>query len=256
MINRNAVTNPAIEKFVSAFAEELVLAQVLITRGDAGFELRHIEDRAVAAEQLRTLPLTDLRPLAQRTQTGAFRPLKSAPNLQRGWRAILSSVAQLHAALRDLYPGAVADWFAMHSATTPPLTDYHTFTERQTGMYRITAKLSDAEAAQVVRACCPEQFCLKRRLWTVAGAPADNAETKSIIPCLEPCAVFLELARMAARINQAEKMVTSSNDVPVVEEALHAVLEHPDPTVREADFASPRNPRRIQLALEKGRESQ
>ena len=250
MINKNAAANPALEKFVSAFSDELVLAQVLIVRANAGFELRHVEDRGVTAGQLRSLRLSELRGLAQKTVTGAFRPLKSAPNLQRGWHAAVSSPTELDAALRDLYPGAVVDWFAAQSAT-PPVTDYRAFTERQTGMYRITAKLSDKEAAEVIRACCPKQFCLKRRLWSVPGMPIDTPESKSVIPCLEPCAVFLELARTAARINQAEKVAVSSADLQVALASLQTVSEHPDPPVREADFASPRNPRRVQLALEK-----
>ena len=249
MINKG-VTNPALEKFVSAFSDELVMAQVLIVRANAGFELRHVEDRGVAAEQLRSLRLSELRGLAQKTTTGAFRPLKSAPNLQRGWHATVSSLNELDAALRDLYPGAVADWFAARSAT-PLVTDYRAFTERQTGMYRITAKLSDKEAAEVIRACCPNQFCLKRRFWSVPGLPIDSPESKTIIPCLEPCAVFLELARTAARITQAEKVAISSEDLSVSLTSLQMEIEQPDPTVREADFSSPRNPRRVRLALEK-----
>ena len=250
MISKGGAANPALEKFISSFSDEMVLAQVLIVRTTTGFELRHVEDRGAAGSQLRPIRLSELRGLAQKTTTGAFRPLKSAPNLQRGWYAALSSVAELDVALRDLYPGAVADWFAAQSPT-PPITDYRAFTERQTGMYRVTAKSSDNEAAEVIRACCPRQFCLKRRLWTVAGLPIDAPETKSVIPCLEPCAVFLELARTAARINQAEKVALSSDDLQVALTTLQATSEHPDPTVREADFASPQNPRRVQLALEK-----
>src|SRR4026209_2653935 len=103
MINK-VVTNPALEKFVSAFSDELVMAQVLIVRANAGFELRHVEDRGVAAGQLRPLRLSELRGLAQKTTPGAFRPLKSAPNLQPGWHATVSSLTELDAALRDLYP--------------------------------------------------------------------------------------------------------------------------------------------------------
>lgn len=246
----NAIANPATEKFVSAFTSELVLGQVLITRSAEGFDLRHEDDRDSSLADLRPLPVSQLRDLAQKTASGAFRPLKSAPNLQRGWRATVFGLAGLDAALRDLYPGAVPDWFAVETGAAE-VSDYRAFTERQTGMYRVTTKLNDTDVAQVVRACCPKQFCLKRRLWTVPGLPVDAPELKSLIPCLEPCAVFLEFARTAARINQAEKVSVSTDDVPVVMASLETALEHPDPEVREADFTSPRNPRRVQLALER-----
>jgi hypothetical protein len=80
------------------------------------------------------------------------------------------------------------------------VTDYRAFTERQTGMYRITTKLSDSDVAGVIRACCAKESCLKRRLWTISGLETDSPETKSIIPCLEPCAMLLESARTAARL--------------------------------------------------------
>ena len=245
------LANPAIEKFVSAIGDALALAQVVIARTAAGFELRQIDDRGLPADQLRTVPVSELRGLAQKTATGAFRPLKSSPNLQRGWRADVSGPVELEAALRDLYPGAVADWFAVH-AGIPYVTDYRPFTERQSGMYRVTATLTDTEAAQVVRACCPKQFCLKQRLWTVPGLTPDSVDAKSLIPCLEPCAVFLELARTAARINQAGRISISSEDAAIALASLQASLGHPDHNeVREADCASPRNPRRMQLAMER-----
>src|SRR5947207_16006054 len=106
------VGNRALEAFVAEIRSELVLAQVLISRQERGFELRHADDRSVPADKLRLLPVPELRALAQFTATGAFRPLKSAPNLQTGWRAVASNADELGVALQHLYPNAVADWFA------------------------------------------------------------------------------------------------------------------------------------------------
>ena len=103
--------NPAVEKFAAQIRDELVLAQVLITRTERGYELRHLADRDAAPETLRLLALDELRLLAQSTAAGAFRPLKSAPNLRTGWRATADD-AELEIALDHLYPGAVTDWFA------------------------------------------------------------------------------------------------------------------------------------------------
>jgi hypothetical protein len=71
-------------------------------------------------------------------------------------------------------------------------------------MYRITTMLTDAQVGEVIRAVCDKGHCLKRRLWTVPGTPPDEAAAKSLIPCLEPCAVLMESARKALRAAQQE----------------------------------------------------
>lgn len=190
--------NSAFKAFAALISEELTLAQVLIRRAGAGFELRHVDDKDLAVEALRIVPLGESRKLAQFTSSGEFRPLKSAPTLQRGWRMELSGCGELELALNTLYPGAVADWYASRSEH-PPVTDYSEFTGRQSGMYRVTAMLEDAWVADVVRSCCNSDACLKQRLWRSEGAGPDKAGDKSIIPCLEPCAILLESARKAWR---------------------------------------------------------
>ena len=80
------MANSALQAFVAQVAAELVLAQVLIRRCEPGYELRHINDSTCADEDLSSRQLNELRALTQFTAVGAFRPLKSAPNLQSGWR--------------------------------------------------------------------------------------------------------------------------------------------------------------------------
>jgi sirohydrochlorin cobaltochelatase len=192
------IENPALKAFVAHLREETVVAQVLICRDGAGFELRQVADREASAESLRRVKPEEARARAQFTAEGEFRPLKSAPSLQRGWRMTAATDAELELALAGLYPGAVADWFAARTAH-PQVTDYRAFTGRQSGMYRITTKLTDGQAAEVIRETCDATRCLKRRLWSIGGLMPDSAEQKSIIPCLEPCAMLLEQARKAAR---------------------------------------------------------
>lgn len=228
--------NPALTEFLRSFEAEIVLGQVLIRRPDRGFELRNTADRDANPDLLKHLTLAELRPLAQFTATGAFRPLKPAPNLRRGWRVSLADGDALELALNHLYPGAIADWFAARQ-NPPPITSYREFTARQTGMYRITTLLDDSVAGAAIRACCHPDFCLKRRLWSVAQLPADAAQEKSIIPCLEPCAVLLEFARKVARLEQEQ----SPPQPP----------PPPDAAVAECDFDAPANARRVRFALEK-----
>jgi hypothetical protein len=193
--------NPALTAFVAALGSEFVFGQVLIQTNGRGFDLRHAADNEVSAASLAPVAENELRALAQFTPEGAFRPLKSAPTLRRGWRAALPDTNALGAALNQLYPGAVADWFAAQSSH-PPITSYREFTGRQTGMYRVTAKLSDAGAGAAIRACCHEDVCLKRRRWNVEGLPPDAPAAKSAIPCLEPCAILLEFVRKTARFKK------------------------------------------------------
>jgi hypothetical protein len=197
---------PDLAALAAAITTELLFGQALIRRSGAGFELRHREDRQSDAAALRLLSEDEIRPLAQLDSDGRFRPLKSAPNLRQGWRIAARDERALGAALGFLYPGAVADWYAARSAS-PPVTSYRQFTARQTGMYRLTTKLEDAAAAAVTQACCHKDFCLKQRLWTVGGAardPPDDPSEKSMIPCLEPCAILLESARKTARREQRQ----------------------------------------------------
>jgi hypothetical protein len=226
--------NPDVRAFLAAFDTEIVFGQVAVRRLGRGFELRHQSDRAAASDTLATLSGTELRNWAQEAAGGAFRPLKSAPNLRAGWRAVAADGAALDLLLHYLYPGAVADWFAAQSAP-PPLTSYRQFTARQTGMYRITTLLDDAIAGAAIRACCHVDFCLKRRLWSVQGLEPDAAGRKSLIPCLEPCALLLEFARKVARLEQ--------NAAPPSEEPVADAVE--------SDFDAPNNPRRERFGLEK-----
>jgi hypothetical protein len=197
----SAFANPAVAAFVAQLGNNFTFAQVQISRTENGYELRHVSDRPCPVESLRVVPPDQVRTLAQFTAAGTFRPLKSAPDLSRGWRVVVQNESGLETALAALYPGSIADWFTAQ-ATPPPVTHYREFTDRQTGMYRVTQRLSDSQVAHVIAACCDKSRCLKRRLWTVEGLTQDSAQEKSLIPCLEPCALLLEFARKASRVEK------------------------------------------------------
>jgi hypothetical protein len=201
----NVFRNPALEWFVRWFGNELVIGEVRVCRREKGYELRHVADHAKAAAELKQRTAEEARDIAQFTEAGVFRPLKAAPTLRRGWQITAASDAELGTALDRLYPGAVADLYAtlQHPA---PATDYRAVSARQTGMYRITDLLDDLEAAAVVQRCCAGEFCLKRRFWDVTGLAPEVMEGKTIIPCLEPCAILLEFARKVVRAKQQENL--------------------------------------------------
>jgi hypothetical protein len=197
--------NPALAWLVQQFGNELLVGQVLVRRQGPGFELRHVDDRDAAVDDLTIEKPEAARGLSQFTADGAFRPLKSAPTLRRGWRIEAASDADLEIALNRLYPGFIPDLYAVRTRA-PHVTGYREFTNRQTGMYRITTFLNDADAGAMIAKCCSARFCLKQRLWSVEGLAPDRPETKSLIPCLEPCAVLLEYARKVVRASQWENV--------------------------------------------------
>ncbi len=255
--------------------------QVQLRWLNPGFELRHIDDTTAVATGLRATKVEALRDLARTTADGAFRPLKSAPNLVRGWRTECLTVSEVEQALDALYPGALADWFAAPERlvsvglpmTDPPAdvtaapaalgpcgvpgrgtaTSFRDFVQRQTGMYRSAQKLNETQAAWVARGGCHSRFCLRQRRWSSGATDAGDVKDKSDLPCWEPCAIILELARRAARMDQDEKVtwISTQGEMESVRAALERMLSHPDPDIREGDSSAPTNPRRLQMLLEK-----
>ena len=240
---------PALASLLNALNPTFDFVEVRISRVPGGFTLQHASDTGCPLAELDEIEVTALRGLAQTTFQGAFRPIKTAPSLRRGWHCLVASPQDLQQALDALYPGGLVDWFAAQHPPVP-VQHYREFTARQTGMYRITQQLSDAEAAALIRAGCHPQFCLRKRLWTIEGlAPDDATAGKSIVPCLEPCPLLLELARRARRLDQEgrEPSQFGVSEIGTLVSALNTALSHPVAGGREGDLADPANPRRIRL---------
>ena len=246
----SAIPNPALDAFVSRVSPEIVFAEVLVRKVSEGFDVRHAADRDVSTTRL--VPVEQLREIAQFTEHKQFRPLKSAPTLQRGWRFLARNASELEEALQCLYPNGIADWFEAQDPS-PTVTHYRDFTARQTGMYRVTALLSDEQVVPIARAGCHKMFCLKRRLWAVKGLAAEEIAAKSLIPCLEPCAVLLEFARVVARIEQGEKhdVPLTLDELATVVTALERLAGTPHPDARAGDVSAPDTGLRAQLVFEK-----
>jgi hypothetical protein len=131
------------------------------------------------------------------------------------------------------------------------VTNFREFAVRQSGVYHRVDSVSDRDAACVVRACCAPEFCLKRRLWSVAGLDPDPARAKSLIPCLEPCALLLDLARVAAETGSAAGPEARATALAEAERALAQTMAQVRSRVPEADFAARDNPRRLRLEVER-----
>ena len=147
--------------------------QIVIVPGPDGYELRHRQDthRSVDELDFHDDP-EDAAGLALYDDTGAYRPLKSAPNLRHGWRLVAADERALRLALDLLYPARLGAWRAFVAGQLCTTSLRETL-GRQTGMYRVTAKLTDEQAdALVGRFCRSDGGCLRTILWRRDAAGA------------------------------------------------------------------------------------
>jgi sirohydrochlorin cobaltochelatase len=146
----------------------LGIGQILILKQGDGFVLCHRQDEATS-ELDRFHSPDDAIEIARLDDAGEYRPLKTAPNLRHGWRLDLAGMADLCDALEGFYPGrlvALAAWEDKRLSATPLRATLN----RQTGMYRVTAKISDEQADAVVGRVCRSEGgdpgCLRTILWS------------------------------------------------------------------------------------------
>ena len=142
-----------------------LIGEILITplSGDR-YELRHRADENI--QNLKACEGAEAaRSLSFFTDSGAYRPLKTAPTLQRGWRLTVTSPASLREALDHFYPAMTGIWLSHLEGSLKPVPLRDTL-NRQTGMYAASKRLLDAEGQELVGKTCQSQSgCLKRKLW-------------------------------------------------------------------------------------------
>lgn len=141
------------------------IGEILIQlEAGGGFLLCHRED--VARDDLAAHRNAEAASqLALFDDAGNYRPLKTAPNLRHGWRLLLGSREEVRLALDLFYPGRVAAynaWLAGSLATT----SFRETLSRQTGMYRVAAKITDEQADELIgNFCRSDGGCLRTILW-------------------------------------------------------------------------------------------
>lgn len=103
--------------------------------------------------------------IARYDDAGNFRRLKTAPTLRLGWRLVLRDLEEARLALDYFYPGRADVYRAWAGGTLVP-TPLRETLGRQTGMYRVAAKIDDAQAETVVANLCRSDVgCLRTILW-------------------------------------------------------------------------------------------
>ena len=161
---------PRIERVLSQWIAAGVrhIGQILIAEKSGGFLLSHREDEEASGDlQLYRSP-NDAAEIAKFDDAGNYRPLKTAPNLRHGWRLELVDLAALRLALDFFYPGRLATLAAWEENRLKP-TALRVTLARQSGMYRVAARISDSEADALVGRFCRsrggEPGCLRTILW-------------------------------------------------------------------------------------------
>ncbi|MBV8899606.1 MAG: hypothetical protein JOY92_05790, partial [Verrucomicrobia bacterium] len=196
------------------------VGEVLVSGSpDNVFTLQHQADArgglGVDAVPHRFAAAEEVRDWVRYDAAGNYRPLKGAPTLRRGWSFQTRSSQDLRRALDFIYPGALANWLAERSGKLR-VTNLRQTLERQTGMYRVTRKITDEAADRMIGGFCrSDTGCLRTILWRIDAArpvttlPAQKFDPDSdqlgragaCVPflCAEPCNLLVAEARAVVK---------------------------------------------------------
>ena len=138
--------------------------QILVRKTGDDFVLCHRDDEAHDDFEIFQDP-ENATEIARYDDAGNYRSLKTAPNLRHGWRIELRTSDELKRALDHFYPGRLevfVAWQRGQLRTTPVRETL----DRQSGMYRIAAKISDDQIDDLVADFCRSNGgCLRTILW-------------------------------------------------------------------------------------------
>lgn len=145
-------------------AAPFCFGQILIRKIGKSFVLCHRDDND--RDDLEVFQnAEDAIKIARYDDEGNYRPLKTAPNLRHGWRMKVRTSDELKHILDHFYPGRLAVFVAWQRGQlrTTPLRET---LDRQSGMYHIAAKISDAQIDDLVADFCRSNGgCLRTILW-------------------------------------------------------------------------------------------
>jgi sirohydrochlorin cobaltochelatase len=153
----------ALEQWLGGGGERM--GEIVIRRSAGGYTLRHHADGDTDIAASYDTPEA-AREIAKLDGAGAFRPLKSAPTLRRGWELHVADTAALRMALEFFHPAALGNWARLEQTDIATL---RSTLGRQTGIYRVTGLIRDEEAAALTSAVCGAG-CARRVLWTLNGS--------------------------------------------------------------------------------------
>jgi hypothetical protein len=160
----------------AALTDRFYFGQILVRKKSDNFILFQRDDEG--RDDVRDYrKVEDAVEIAKYDDAGNYRPLKTAPNLRRGWRLELGTFDELRRALDYFYPGRLAV-FAAWKTGELRTTNLRDTLDRQSGMYRVAAKISDAQIDDVIGDFCrSDGGCLRTILWK-RDQPGAIASTK------------------------------------------------------------------------------
>lgn len=243
--------HPPLEAFLSMLGEECLWLQVLVRRQGETVELRHVADRERSDGDLHPVAAGELRALTHTTAEGQFRPLKAAPNLVQGWRCVARSREEVGMALDALYPGSLADWWALRTGSARPGTYAERAALRPGRSGALLRGLHGPALAAVIEGACGPASCGKHRRWSAPDVSSDDPAGKGRVPCLEPCPVFLAFAQACARteLSPSVRVELAPDDLNTLAAALRHARDFPPRSERAGDFAAPLHPWRVARLL-------
>jgi sirohydrochlorin cobaltochelatase len=156
--------NPVERRVEPHLTPPFCFGQVSVRKTSDGFVLSHRSDESL--DRLHTFrDAEDAIEVVMYDDSQNYRPLKTAPNLRHGWRLELATLEEVKRALDYFYPGRLAI-FASWKNGRLRTTALRETLDRQSGMYRVAAKISDAQINDVVADFCrSDGGCLRTILW-------------------------------------------------------------------------------------------
>jgi sirohydrochlorin cobaltochelatase len=214
--------DPTETTLAAVFNNSGTIGQLLIQQTDlGGFVLCHRDDQT--NDHVDTFARAeDAIDIARYDDAGNYRPLKTAPNLRHDWRLNLVDLDQLERAIDYFYPGRLA-MIAAGNDDRLVTTSLRDTLNRQSGMYRVAAKISGQQIDDVVgNFCRSSDGCLRTILWkrdSVGTAPStklppekfdpaydQTGNNKRAVPllCQEACGLLVNECRKAVKGETSE----------------------------------------------------
>ena len=194
------------------------------------YDLRHVDDADEPAGELAGHgDPHEARRLRKEDDRGRYRPLSTAPTLQRGWVFEELGPAELVQAVEGFYPATVANWHREREGELD-VTHWHEAVSRQTGIYGVVQTWDRGEGHEhvdwVAEACCVDSQCLKRREWEYdADTPLSVDGGDGVFPCREPCSLVVSTARRWTRLEAEESRTYEFELTPSEKEQVEAIID-------------------------------
>jgi len=208
---------PPEQALAAVLSDKSRFGQLIIQRTNTGgFMVCHRDDENAAGLKIFRRP-EDAMEIARHDDGGNYRPLKTAPNLRHGWRLEVVDLGELQRALDYFYPGRLAmlaAWKENRLSSTP----LRETLDRQSGMYRVAAKILDEQIDGVVGNFCKSSGgCLRTILWQrdeQGTTPSSKLQPEKFDPkhdqtgrgenaipllCQEACALLVNECRKAVK---------------------------------------------------------